>query len=93
MRVGFSAFSESFDTVDARSNVVANNEFASFALEASDVIYESNVRAVASWGGHSALTRLQQAGLVMTMAIQLQHAEVFAWEWRCVQPGISDSRS
>jgi hypothetical protein len=54
----------------------------------SDTITDGSVRAVASWSGRSALTELADHTAV-TMTIELQHAEIFAWEWRCVSPRAS----
>ena len=66
-----------------------DTELPGLSLGESDAITDGSVRAVASWSGRSALTELVGAGhtvaaAAVTMAIELQHAEIFAWEWRCV---------
>ena len=88
VRVGFSRVSAPPDAFDGTISVPrVERLFANYALDASDAITESSVRAVASWAGRSALTSLQQAGVAMTLTIHLRQAEVFAWEWRCVEVG------
>ena len=66
-----------------------DNELPGFSLGESDAITDGSVRAVASWSGRSALGELagaagHTAATAVTMTIELQHAEIFAWEWRCV---------
>jgi len=65
-----------------------DSELPNFSLGESDTITDGSVRAVASWSGRSALTELADHTAV-TMTIELQHAEIFAWEWRCVSPRAS----
>ena len=89
VRVGFSSVATPPKAIDGTSNVPSDDRlFANYALDASDVITESSVRAVVSWGGSSALTNLQQAAVAMTLTIHLRQAEVFAWEWRCVEVSV-----
>ena len=88
VRVGFSRVATSDDDDTDASN--SSKELADvdtvgrFVLGASDTITTSSVRAVASWGGSSALTDLQQANVVVSMTVYLQQAEVYSWEWRCI---------
>ena len=87
--MGFSRVSAPSDAFDGTISVPrVERLFANYVLDSSDAITESSVRAVASWGGSSALTNLQQAGVAMTLTIHLRQAEVFAWEWRCVEVGV-----
>ena len=54
-----------------------------FGVNQSDAIgVGSFVRGVVSWRGSSALTEL--SGRAVTMALELRHADLYAWEWRCV---------
>lgn len=90
VRVGFSRVATSDDVTDDSnsSNELADvDRVAHFVLGASDTITTSSVRAVASWGGSSALTELQQAKVAVSMTVYLQQAEVYSWEWRCIEVG------
>ena len=58
------------------------SELPNFELGVSNVITGDFVRAVASWRGSSVLNELSGRAVVMTL--QLQFADLYAWEWRCL---------
>ena len=80
------------DAADAGSNADDDDktysyaELPRFSLAASDSIKPSTdaVRAVVSWGGESGVLAELGGPRSVAMTVELRHAQLFAWEWRCM---------